>query len=246
MKASSILMLLILTAPYVAMSQTTINARAGENILSLEVYNRSSATLQNLQVRFSESPFEWFAPLGVVQGNLPAYRGESYLRRDRIRLQLPFDVAVGYEAGPVKLEILNNNAVIGTFDVVLSFADRPPYSTLSRADGSEELQGKMNDLGEQSLAFPEAFALKQNYPNPFNPMTTIRFDLPVGGFVTLKLYDLLGQEIRTLVNGDRPAGFHTVSWDGRNEFGSAVPSGIYLYRIITSNFVQTQRMALIR
>lgn len=247
MKASSILTLLVLAAPYVVMGQTTVSARAGENILLLEVYNRSSAPLQNLHVRFAESPFDWFAPRGDARGNLPAYRDESFLRKGRIQLRLPFEVVQPtYNTTPVKIDVLNEDALIGTFDVVLSFADRPPYSTSSRAGGYEELHGKMNDLDEQSNAVPDAFALRQNYPNPFNPTTTIRFDLPVASFVSLKLYDLLGQEVRTLVNGDRTAGFHTVSWDGRNELGSAVPSGIYLYRIVTSNFVQTQRMTLIR
>lgn len=236
----------LLLATAIAAGQTQIEAKQGQNVLLLEVYNRTSEALPALQVRFAESGPEWFTPRSQASGKLLEYRGENDLKRNKTRLQIPFEVAAGYNAEPVKLEILHNNAVIGTFDVVLSFADRPPYSVSSRTDGFEELQGKTNDFDEQSILIPEAFALKQNYPNPFNPTTTIRFDLPEAGYVSLKLYDLLGQEIRTLVNGDRTAGFHTVSWDGKNDLGLAVPSGIYLYRIVSSNFVQTQRMTLIR
>ena len=73
---------------------------------------------------------------------------------------------------------------------------------------------------------PTQFTLYQNYPNPFNPITTIRFDLPKSSFVTLRIFDLLGREITTLVNEKRPAGTYTVEWNGKE-----LPSGIYLYRL---------------
>ncbi len=83
------------------------------------------------------------------------------------------------------------------------------------------------------------FILMQNYPNPFNPTTTIRFDLPKSSFVTLKIYNLLGKEIATLVNGKRPAGEHAVEWNGKG-----LPNGIYLYHLRAGDFVETRKLIL--
>lgn len=68
-----------------------------------------------------------------------------------------------------------------------------------------------------------------NYPNPFNPETKIRFELPEPAQVSLIIYNLLGEEVRTLVNTDLEANFHTIRWDGKNDSGEEVPSGVYIY-----------------
>jgi hypothetical protein len=86
-------------------------------------------------------------------------------------------------------------------------------------------------VGEDDPQIPASFALSQNYPNPFNPSTTIRFALPTQSVVSLKIYNILGQEVATLVNTEHPAGFFTVEWNGRNQYGSPVASGVYFYRI---------------
>lgn len=99
---------------------------------------------------------------------------------------------------------------------------------------------------EINNGLPKAFALGQNFPNPFNPTTTIRYDLPLQSHVRLSVYNMLGQEVRTLVNGTREAGFHQITWDGRNEAGHAVASGIYIYRIRADRFVNTRKMLLIK
>ena len=78
---------------------------------------------------------------------------------------------------------------------------------------------------------PTVYALNQNYPNPFNPTTKIKYDLPEQATVTLKIYNVLGQEIMTLAHGDKGAGRYEAVWDGRNSFGSVVSSGIYFYRM---------------
>jgi len=90
-------------------------------------------------------------------------------------------------------------------------------------------------------SMPTSFSLQQNYPNPFNPTTTIQFQLPTESIVTLKVYNLLGQEIRTLVNGDLHAGVHIVSFDASN-----LSSGIYVYRLQAGEFSQVRRMMLIK
>ncbi|MBU0710714.1 T9SS type A sorting domain-containing protein [bacterium] len=95
-------------------------------------------------------------------------------------------------------------------------------------------------------ALPTKFALKQNFPNPFNPLTSIAFELPVGNDIHLAVYNMLGQEVRTLVNEHRPAGYHSVQWDGRDDFGKSLSSGIYFYRIEAGTFHQTNKMILLK
>ena len=89
-------------------------------------------------------------------------------------------------------------------------------------------------------------SLSQNYPNPFNPQTTIRFTLKDNAPVTLKIYNVAGQLVKTLVSGTRTAGEHTVRWDGRNDAGQAVSSGVYFYKLVTKNFSQTRKMVLLK
>jgi photosystem II stability/assembly factor-like uncharacterized protein len=99
---------------------------------------------------------------------------------------------------------------------------------------------------------PKVFALEQNYPNPFNPATLIKYGLPKESFVTLKVYNLLGQEIVTLVNEVQKAGYVSIAWDGRNRTGEPIGSGVYFYRIEArptdgaDAFVQVRKMVMLR
>ncbi|MBT5329633.1 MAG: T9SS type A sorting domain-containing protein [Gemmatimonadetes bacterium] len=93
---------------------------------------------------------------------------------------------------------------------------------------------------------PLDFSLAPNFPNPFNPETTLRYALPQSGEVKLVIYDMLGQEVRTLVHEMQAPGVYTVLWNGHNEHGFAVASGLYFYRIEAGNFVQTRKMTLVR
>jgi len=88
---------------------------------------------------------------------------------------------------------------------------------------------------------PHQCELFQNYPNPFNPATTIEFALPQSAFVTLKIYNLLGEEVATLVAEQRAAGIHRLNWDARG-----LASGVYLYRLEADSFVQTEKLILMR
>jgi subtilisin family serine protease len=99
---------------------------------------------------------------------------------------------------------------------------------------------------DDQLQLPEKFALHQNYPNPFNPSTTISFALPKSELVKIKIYDILGREIRTLVNTTMQAGVKRVEWDGRNQHGESVPSGMYFYKLEAGNYSDTKKMLIIR
>lgn len=101
-------------------------------------------------------------------------------------------------------------------------------------------------LGNPVNLVPENFVLHQNYPNPFNPETNISFELPSASRVELDIFNILGRRIATLVNGNLPAGRHTVIWDGRNAENSSVASGVYFYRLSTSAKVETKKMILMK
>jgi len=97
-----------------------------------------------------------------------------------------------------------------------------------------------------AVSFPEKFELYQNYPNPFNPFTTIKFDVPEETNITLKIYNILGEEIITLINMRYRPGTHKIKWDGTNNKGIKVGSGIYIYRIRSNNYILSRKMLLLK
>ena len=95
--------------------------------------------------------------------------------------------------------------------------------------------------GKARKPVPTEYSLAQNYPNPFNPATVIHYSLPAAGFVTLKVYNILGEEAGTLVNEFQEAGYKSASWDA-----AGLPSGIYLYRLISGSFTDLKKMMVVR
>ncbi|MEK7729701.1 MAG: FlgD immunoglobulin-like domain containing protein, partial [candidate division KSB1 bacterium] len=93
---------------------------------------------------------------------------------------------------------------------------------------------------------PERFTLAQNYPNPFNPSTNIAFALPARAEVSLKIYNVSGQLVRTLMNETRAAGQHVVQWDGKNSAGQEAASGVYWYRLQSGKQALQKQMTLMR
>ncbi|MCL4705105.1 T9SS type A sorting domain-containing protein [bacterium] len=112
--------------------------------------------------------------------------------------------------------------------------------------GDAQLSDFTTEVKDEKPELPADFSLSQNYPNPFNPSTTIGFRLSAPAEVRLAIYSVNGQLVRTLVNGRLASGQHEAVWDGRNERGSTVASGIYFYRIRAGAWTQTRRMLLVR
>jgi hypothetical protein len=130
-----------------------------------------------------------------------------------------------------------------------SFSDCSPLTgkTLYRIKQVDKSgQVKYYDSLTVSLDTPVEFRLMQNYPNPFNPSTAINFQLPATSQVTLKVYNIIGREITTLINEERPAGSNIVYWNGRDNNGSAVSSGIYFYKLTAGKYVETRKMNLLK
>ena len=101
--------------------------------------------------------------------------------------------------------------------------------------------------GDETAALPRVSALHQNSPNPFNPTTTIRFDLACEGHVELRVYDVAGHVVKTLVNGSLAAGWNVgIPWTGLDDAGTRVPSGVYFYRLVTADLTATKKMVLMK
>ncbi|MDZ7625231.1 MAG: T9SS type A sorting domain-containing protein [Ignavibacteriaceae bacterium] len=100
-------------------------------------------------------------------------------------------------------------------------------------DGTQEVVGELTI----NISLPEQFTLEQNYPNPFNPSTTIRYSIPSSEFVTLKVYDVLGNEVATLVNEEKPAGSYEMNFNA-----AGLSSGIYFYALQAGSYTQTGKI----
>ena len=119
---------------------------------------------------------------------------------------------------------------VNGFSVLTSLVATSPVTTLEKADS----------------AMPAEFALLQNYPNPFNPITEIRFQLSESTQLRLDVYNLSGQHIRSLLNVKRQPGYYSVRWDARDDNGVLVPSGVYIYRLLTLRHVVSKKMILLK
>ena len=128
------------------------------------------------------------------------------------------DPAGNYEMAKTIADEINNNRIVP--------AGMIPLSTVTIA---------------YRFGLPADYSLSQNYPNPFNPVTTISFSLPVAGFAKLEVYNIMGQKVAVLVDGQLEAGVHSAIFDGRN-----TASGVYFYRLSTSEFTDTQKMVLLK
>lgn len=155
------------------------------------------------------------------------------------------DVTVA--AGAFADVVIEGKGILASF--ILKVKD--PMDLSFTVDNIMMLNTKFEKSGIESIIstvkiVPSEFSLSQNYPNPFNPSTEIRYDLPVTTNVSLVIFDLIGREVRTLLNGSIEAGSYRVTWDGKDNFGKNISSGVYFYRITTEKFNQTKKMFLLK
>ena len=99
---------------------------------------------------------------------------------------------------------------------------------------------------ETNTSLPTEFGLDQNYPNPFNPETEIPFRIPEESDVVLKIFNIRGQLVRALIQADYTPGFHSIRWDGKDNNGTSVSSGLYIYQFLAGEFVQVRKMSLLK
>ena len=137
----------------------------------------------------------------------------------------------------IPVEFMGNeraNSFVNLDGIKLAGADGSLINTVARTNSSEV------------KVIPGAFVLHQNFPNPFNPSTEIRFDLPEAGNVSLAIYNLMGQKIRTLSSDNMTPGYHAIIWDGTNDIRSQVATGMYFYSIQSNEFQATKKMLFLK
>ncbi|MEE8417499.1 MAG: C25 family cysteine peptidase, partial [candidate division Zixibacteria bacterium] len=157
-------------------------------------------------------------------------------------------------------EMLNEEPITETTFTDLSVPDNDVYwyyitAVYSGDYGEAESfasnydSGTMEDLtgtDDERFIVPENFFISQNYPNPFNPVTTISYGLPGGADVRIEIYNILGQNVRTLVDERQAAGYRSIIWDGNDDSGNQVSTGVYFYRIEADDYHASKKMLLIK
>ena len=171
----------------------------------------------------------------VPSALLSAYLTEQHITDGKVRVSF-----AGAESG-----IGSGDVLEVTFRPLGEIVDALGGIRLERVRLNEgSVVVKLTNGGKPDV--PTAYALYPNYPNPFNPETTIRYGAPVPGRVLLVVYNLSGQKVRELVSGLRDAGMHTVLWDGMDDKGREVGSGVYLYRLEAGGHEDIRRMVMVK
>ena len=226
-----------------AFSQVRYPVNQGDNLLRLQLINYSDQELADLRVRFATERPPWLTSASNALRNLALDQLGDGLPRSVLFFDLPFQVnSSSFNDSPVTLELVQGGQVMGTFKVRLVSSDLGGSTSLAKGQSEVPVSELESSAAEEPhLAVPTGFALSQNYPNPFNPATVISYSLPVYSYVRLKVFNVLGQELATLVDEMQDAGFKTVRFEGRG-----LPSGVYIYRLTTQNFVSTKKMIVVR
>jgi hypothetical protein len=173
----------------------------------------------------TQGRYSWLRIYNATSGNL---FWERVWESPELNFSFSQMVDCGFDSND-DLVVLWNGGRAGP-DTIINYIDRYSFNKLVTAVPE-------NDYSP----LPTSYSLDQNYPNPFNPSTTIEFKLPKSGFVNLTVYNTIGQEVRILVNEELGTGTHRVNWIAEH-----LPSGIYFYRLTTSNFVATKKMVLMK
>ena len=172
---------------------------------------------------------------GAAAGRLVA----SSIKDGVIRISLASPTSIDADGALFQIDFQAGNDVRGNVDSHVSFAQ---FTINERDMKSQTSEGVVTIKGK-----PVSFGLNQNYPNPFNPSTTISYQVPDDGqHVKIVVFSLTGQLVRTLVNADQRAGEYNVLWDGRNDYGQQVSTGVYFFRMMANNFVSVKKMLLVK
>ncbi len=206
------------------------------------------AYMKDIKISVSNDGVNWSAPFNIT--NTPD-RDESEVSvyRDvidnKVHIMYYEDGFPGSDRNLNYIDVYEDNyihgwpAVEGQFPVPIRKESTEPVLIIYRDFNLSELPTGIN----LKSPFPNGFKLVQNYPNPFNPNTTIKYSIPAG-YVSLKIYNILGQKVKSLVDDYLPAGSYQVMWDGRNEAGFPVSTGIYLYKLKTENDIKIKKMLM--
>ena len=189
----------------------------------------------NITISSVNPTLSWVLPVAVGNGinyEVQYSNNASFLN---------YNTVSNINIAQTNLSGLTNNAAY--FWRVRSKTSNGTYSYFSNT-GQFNI-GTVTGIKEPGIV-PTVFFVDQNYPNPFNPSTTIKYGLPNTANVTIKVFDMLGREVKTLVNEQKNAGTFSVQWNGDNNFGHKVTSGIYLFRVAAGTNIATKKMILLK
>jgi hypothetical protein len=168
-----------------------------------------------------------------------SWRTASELNNAGFEVERSFDRETFTQVGFVRGHGTTTEAQSYTFIDRATFNTEKVYYRLKQVDFDGQFE--YSPIIEVTVTLPTKFALMQNYPNPFNPTTSIAYELPITAKVVLKVYDVLGREVATLVNQVQAAGRYVQPFNA-----SGLSSGIYFYRLQAGNFVETKKMMLVK
>ena len=190
---------------------------------------------ESIDVDGDELLYDFTASL-IVNGQVKAEYNSSSLtiREMKIDHQSVFD------------EIFAAQAMFGEIEWDVSVRDSMVEVTSENGALTLGVNASAAVLSINGELLPEVFSLHQNYPNPFNPVTKLRYDLPENGNVNITIYDMLGREVKTLINQTQNAGYRSIIWDATNDYGKPVSAGIYLYQIQAGEYMRTKKMVLLK
>lgn len=219
-----------------------VDARLTFHVTStgIDVRMENSVAVRGLQVDFTQLAT---APVNINITTLLG-QGFQYFNNGILRVLL-YD-----QSGYTVVEPGDRIVARIPFSIVDPASLRLGYLVLAGANNnridSVEASISLTPTGVSEEQLPTEFALHQNYPNPFNPTTSIRFSVPQPSDVRISIYNMLGQEVRTLFAGQMDRGTKTLEWDGKDNAGRGMSSGSYVYRMVAGSFVESHKMLLLK
>ncbi|MCH7755672.1 T9SS type A sorting domain-containing protein [candidate division KSB1 bacterium] len=206
----------------------------GSYVIGVAIFDPNSAGPLQSPYRLTVS--------GDIPGTGPALQSFNIYRSETSNAVSSGSVIanVGFETTSFTDQNLAANTFFYQVTTVYDLGESPP---------SNEISAVVTSIRDETVNLPTTFALEQNYPNPFNPSTIITYAIPISHNnqqVKLEIFNALGQKVRTLINEQLSANFHTIEWDGTNDLGRPVTSGLYLYRIEAGSFVQVRKMLFLK
>ncbi len=190
-------------------------------------------------------------PVGAFDARFETAEGGSMVQTHSAKVSegVEFPVTIQSDAYPVTITWRANKGT-ALYELMDRVGGRMLAAKAMNGEGSIIITNSSLTKFSVKLAWdgqlPKEFALSQNYPNPFNPTTSIKYALPKSSHVALRIHNLLGQEVRTLVEDFQEAGYRSAEWNATNNFGQTVGTGVYFYRMEAGEFVQTRKMLLLR
>lgn len=213
----------------------------------------------NMAPSFNEGSKMYFVSINTKDAT--SINGVSFsLKYDAAKFQFVSDSVTGLgdipmvkadQAGIIDIASLYQSEKFnGTITLGFKALDAKSDMNVEMVNAEVALNGVVNSVKNAETvmlkALPQTYALSQNFPNPFNPTTTIEYSIPTTGNVSLVIYNVAGQKVRTLVNGTQAANFYKVVWDGKNDNGMTVGTGTYFYKLVSGNYSKIVKMTLMK